>query len=112
MLPDEGTSDEPQFAEFDVAFLLGDRLLGVVILVINTPTKSQRQGRQYLEEKHPFATIVRVPVAGPENKAGAFPADLFPAPFSHFWKGLDLPQGPYRLPALMDDLGASGQGDV
>ena len=112
LLPDEGTSDAPQFAEFDVAFLLGDRLLGVMIEGINTPTKSQRQGRQYLEEKHPFATIVRVPVAGPENKAGAFPADLFPAPFSHFWKGLDLPQGPYRLSALMDDLGASGQGDV
>ena len=109
LLPDADGSDEPRFAELDVAFLLGGRLLGVVIEGINTKTKSQHQRLQYLEERHPFATIVRVPVAGLEDKTGAFPADLFPAPFSHFWEGLDLPQGPYRLAALMDDLGESGK---
>lgn len=111
LLPDAGAPDEPWFAELDVAFLLGGRLLGVIIESIGTATKSRRQRLQYLEESHPFATIVRVPAGGLEDKSGAFPADLFPAPFQHFWKGLALPQGPYRLSALMDDLGASGQRD-
>lgn len=108
LLPDAGASDTPLFAELDVAFLLGDRLLGVMIDGINTPTKSQRQRRHDLEERHPNATIVHVPATDLEDKAGAFPADLFPTPFLQFWKGLDLPLGPYRPSALMDDLGESG----
>lgn len=107
LLPD-GEGDEPRFAELDVAFLLGGHLVGVMIEGIGTPTKSQRERLQFLEDNHPSATIVRVPAADLEEKSGKFPTSLFPDSFQKYWEGLSLPQGPYRPPVLAGGLEGAG----
>lgn len=88
LLPASFGEDGPVFAEVDVAFWDGKRLIAVMLDGGTTPLKSVRRRQDHLFETHPAIELVRVP------KGGAFPAAAFPGTVTRFWEGLAFPVGP------------------
>ena len=102
LLPAAYGSGEASFAELDIVFSLAGQLLGVTIEGAGTPIKSRQKKLDYLVEKHPFLSLIRVP----KDRLGdaTFPGDLFPETFARFWQGLSLPYGPCPPGLLLDRL--------
>ena len=93
LLPPKFMDNKPSFAEIDVAFWIEGQLIGVVIDGGATPIKSRKEKLDYLVEKHPQLSIVKIPRDKLEEYT--FPMDLFPKSFSYFWRTLTLPHGPF-----------------
>ena len=100
LLPPDFMDNKPSFAEIDVAFWIEGKLTGVVIDGGETPIKSRKNKLDYLVEKHPQLSIVKIP----RDKLGedTFPIELFPNSFSHFWHTLTLPHGPFTPKELIN----------
>ena len=105
LLPAAFGSEQPSFAEFDIAFSLAGQLIGVAIEGAGTPIKSRQRKIDYLVENHPQFSLVQVP----KNRLQAdedFPEELFAYALAHFWQGLSLPHGPCPPEMLLDELSA------
>ena len=100
LLPPEFMDNKPSFGEIDVAFWIEGQLIGVVIDGGETPIKSRKEKLDYLVEKHPQLSIVKVPRDKLEEDT--FPIDLFPNSFSYFWRTLTLPRGPFTPKELIN----------
>ncbi len=100
LLPPDFMDNKPSFAEIDVAFWIEGKLIGVVIDVGETPIKSRKEKSDYLVEKHPQLSIVKIPRDKLEEDT--FPIDLFPNSFSYFWRTLTLPHGPFTPKELIN----------
>jgi len=100
LLPPKFMDNKPSFAEIDVAFWIEGQLIGVVIDGGETPIKSRQKKLDYLVEKHPQLWVIKVPRDKLEEDT--FPIDLFPNSFSHFWRTLTLPHGPFTPKELIN----------
>lgn len=89
LLPKAFEGDGPGFAEVDIAFWDGAKLIAVMLEDGGTPLKSQRRRRDYLFETFPAREIVTA------GTGGAFAAADLPASMTEFWTGLDMPLGPW-----------------
>lgn len=104
LLPEKFKKQEPCFAEFDIAFWTGKKLVCVQLKQSDSTVKSEREKRDYLKNNHHQIEIVSIPRDRLADKDMAFPADLFDKAFREFWSGLNLPQGPSPSPILMSPL--------
>ena len=100
LLPPESGQDEPAFAEFDMAFWTGNRLVCVLLAQSGMMLKSKRDKISRLEHSHPQLQIVSVPREAVSDAKPDFPGDLFGEDFINFWRDLELPQGPSPSPVL------------
>ena len=102
LLLDEGGGDgvTPTYAEIDVVFWLGSRLLGIVVEGSGMLSKSRLRRLDRLQEAYPAVSILRLPQVRLGQGGADFPTDLFPDGFAEYWGGLSLPQGPYRQDVL------------
>ena len=100
LLPPKFMDNKPSFAEIDIAFWVEGQLICVVIDGGQTPIKSRKEKLDYLVEKHPQLSIVKVPRDKLEEDT--FPIDLFPNSFSYFWRTLTLPHGPFTPKELIN----------
>ena len=100
LLPPEFMDNKPSFAEIDLAFWIEGQLIGVIIDGGETPIKSRQKKLDYLVEKHPQLWVIKVPRDKLEEDT--FPIDLFPNSFSHFWRTLTLPHGPFTPKELIN----------
>jgi len=100
LLPPKFMDNKPSFAEIDLAFWIEGQLIGVIIDGGETPIKSRQKKLDYLVEKHPQLWVIKVPRDKLEEDT--FPIDLFPNSFSHFWRTLTLPHGPFTPKELIN----------
>ena len=100
LLPLKFMDNKPSFAEIDLAFWIEGQLISVVIDGGETPIKSRKEKLDYLVEKHPQLSIVKIPRDKLEEDT--FPIDLFPNSFSYFWRTLTLPHGPFTPKELIN----------
>ena len=97
-------NEELNFAEFDLSFWTGKKLICIQLNQSNTPVKSKRNRIEYLGSTHPHIKIIEIPSNRLTNIDPAFPDDLFDENFSRFWRGLKLPQGPNTQPIFASSL--------
>ena len=92
LLPSAFDETRAQFAEVDVVFWGGHRLIAVCLEGAATPLPSKQQKRNYLFDNHPALDAISIPR---ERMAGGqFPADLFPRALARYWEDLAYPHGP------------------
>ena len=92
--------NKPVFAEIDTAFWIEGNLIAVIIDGGETPIKSRKKKLDYLVEKHPNLTVVKVP--RDKLEVDKFPIDLFPSSLAYFWRSLKLPHGPFTPIELLN----------
>ena len=92
LLPSAFDETRAQFAEVDVAFWGGHRLIAVCLEGVATPLPSKRQKRNYLFDNHPAIDVISIP--RDRMAEGQFPADLFPLALTRYWDDLSYPHGP------------------
>ena len=92
LLPPEFDETRAQFAEVDVVFWGGHRLIAVCLEGVATPLPSRQQKRNYLFDNHPALDAISIP--RDRMAEGQFPADLFPRAMTRYWEDLSYPHGP------------------
>ena len=92
LLPSAFDESRTQFAEVDVVFWGGHRLIAVCLEGVATPLPSKQQKRNYLFDNHPALDAISIP--RDRMAEGQFPADLFPLALTRYWEDLPYPQGP------------------
>lgn len=105
LLPPEFSGDNSSFAEVDVAYWTGGKLICVMISSTNTPIRSQQTKLDYLIENYPQFCLVKFDKDHLLSKK--FPINLFPPSFSKFWNNLSLPHGPCSPDAIFNSSGIS-----
>ena len=92
LLPSAFDKSRAQFAEVDVVFWGGHRLIAVCLEGAATPLPSKQQKRNYLFDNHPALDAISIP--RDRMAEGQFPADLFPLALTRYWEDLSYPHGP------------------
>ena len=92
LLPSAFDETRAQFAEVDVVFWGGHRLIAVCLEGAATPLPSKQQKRNYLFDNHPALDAISIP--RDRMAEGQFPADLFPLALTRYWEDLSYPHGP------------------
>ena len=99
-LPRDFGGDGPSFAELDIAYWTGRRLIGIQLDQTSSMIRSRRHKLDYLADYHPRVDIISIPRDRLTENGKSFPHDLFDEAFTKFWQGLALPHGPNPPPLL------------
>jgi hypothetical protein len=99
LLPPDNVGSEISFAEFDIVFWTGEKLVCVDVEQSGSILPSKRAKRKFLEASHPQVDVVSIDrELNADVTLNNFPGHLFDKTFGCFWNGLDLPQGPCPSP--------------
>ncbi|MFL2783096.1 MAG: hypothetical protein ACJZ9G_12860 [Rhodospirillales bacterium] len=101
ILIDEPNDIKPmEFAEFDICYWTGRKLLCINLGNSNSIIKSKQRRIDFLKNNNPLVEIINIPTNIDLDKEKKFASHLFDIDFKEFWNGLKLPLGPNGPPIL------------
>jgi hypothetical protein len=100
LISDPNDKTTMEFAEFDICFWTGKKLLCICVGKSRSMIKSKQKKIDFLKHNNPLVEIINIPSETGLVTEEKFSTELFGLYFQEFWTELNLPLGPNQPPIL------------